>query len=179
MLAEVINHGFEVGLIVDYLTFKATPRTRPSLLLPDNKAVIKSFVNTIGLTRFSEYFQNEWKKAQSVTYYFGSVRFVVGANPRDPIDTLIDLLDELDDRRSALKDGEVLAGHHMMHLRSVLMEYSRVKVVPALNELIQMSDVADKTCSGCEFVKKLIDRIGLDNLPPKTRELYKQVFSLN
>lgn len=174
MLNNVINSNFEVGLIADYAVYKIDDRTYNYYHI---KTLIERFVKTIGLTNLSYYFQTEWNKMQPVTYCFGPTEFVVGKNAYSSIDILIDLLDELDDRRSALGEDETLPDYHMLQLRSALKEWS--PVILTLDELIRMSDVEDKSCSGCEFVRKLVDRVGLENLPLKTKELYTKVFLPN
>lgn len=170
-MIQNLSHGFEVGLITDYSMYKVN-----KVICNCNfKDMIEKFVAAIGLANFSEYFQTEWSKLQPITYHFGSAKFVVGEEPHNPIDVLVDLLDELDDRRSELGDGDILPDHRMAFVRSVLDEHSTVVIV--LNELIQMSK--DKLGNGHDFVRGLVGRVGLSNLPMKTQDLYKKIFLPN
>ena len=176
VIKNVINHDFEVGLITNYSMYRANSG-KQIFSYPNAKTMIEEFVEAIGLANFSDYFQTKWGKLQPVAYHFGSTKFVVGENPNNPIDILIDLLDELDDRRSELGDEDILPEYRMASLRAVLNEWSPVALV--LNELIRMSDVDDKLCSGYEFVHQLVNRIGLTNLSPKTSKLYTEIFLTN
>lgn len=172
------NHGFEVGLLVDYLMYKMYSRYQ-AYGHHGSKSCIEKFVSIIGIMNFSEFFQKLWNGFQPVEYYFGTVSIVIGKDPYSPLDILLDLLAEIDDKRSELKEGKILPEWRMDNLRSVLLEGSVYSL--KLKDLIILSESIDDklTSSGCKFLYDLINRIGLNNLPDSVRTEYLRVFLPN
>jgi hypothetical protein len=67
---------------------------------------------------------------------------------------------------------------NMSLMKPLLTEWSTF--VMALEKLIRYgSECDDKECAGCVFIKRLIERLGLDNLPEATQALYRKIFLPN
>lgn len=143
---------------------------------------IERFIDLLGIDSFSEPFVSYWQSTRPITFTVGQNTFTINGNEPMSIDNLIESMDKIDYSKDNFENIFCLidkADLNMSLLKPALTEWS--STVMALEKLISFSaECADKNCDGCMFIKeKLIERLGLDNLPEGTQTLYKKVFLSN
>ncbi len=142
---------------------------------------IEKFIDLAGMNVFSESFVSWWQSTRPTVFIISQNKFTVNGEITTPIDALIALMDRVDYFKDNVEVMSVMTGtinFDMSSIKPLLTEWSAP--VMALEKIIGYGAACDdKECTGCMFVKKLVERLGLDNLPESTQTLYRKVFLPN
>jgi hypothetical protein len=138
----------------------------------DYTTLISDFVLNFSQNDFSKVFQDAWKAMQPYTLEFGNKKLVVGGTPNTVIDQLISALDFIDKKGPTMPACAV--DELSSNMKNFLEPWSAGGL--AINQLIESSKDCEVDSAEYLFVKNIVLRVGVDNLPEAIVLAYKKIF---
>lgn len=163
--SEIFDEYFENEILTLYKEHRQCSQC-------DYTTLINDFISNFSQNDFSKVFQDAWKAMQPYTLSFGNVKLVVGGKPNTAVDQLLLALDFIDKKGSTMPACAV--DELCSNMKNFLEPWSAGGLV--INNLIELSKDCEVDSAAYLFVKNIVSRIGVDNLPEAIGLAYKKVF---